>query len=88
MFFGIIFSTMTHPLVMKQILSENILSEISKRKLAEWGIQLKMSASYQPQTYGASETMNKVVENYIGCYASYLWNDWNLLLPSTGLLKT
>ncbi len=46
------------------------------------GIKLKMSSSRHPQTDGASEVMNRMVENYLGCYCWYLQNDWDELLSS------
>jgi len=46
------------------------------------GIQLKMSSSRHPQTDGASEIMNRMIENYIRCYCSYHQDDWDELLPA------
>ena len=45
-------------------------------------IQLKMSSSRHPQTDGASEVMNRMIENYLRCYCSYHQNDWDDLLPA------
>lgn len=45
------------------------------------GVQLRMSSSKHPQTDGASEVMNRMVENYIRCFCNYEQNDWDLLLP-------
>jgi len=46
------------------------------------GVKLKMSTSRHPQTDGASEVMNRMVENYLRCYCSYHQDDWDELLPS------
>ena len=46
------------------------------------GVKLKMSASKHPQTDGATEIMNIMVENYLRCYFSYHQNDWDELLPA------
>ena len=46
------------------------------------GVQLKMSSSRHPQTNGASEIMNRMIENYLRCYCSYHQNDWDELLPA------
>ena len=57
-------------------------SEFWKRLMERSGIQLKMSTSRHPQTDGASEIMNRMVENYLRCFCSYNQNDWDELLPS------
>ena len=46
------------------------------------GIQLKMSSSRHPQTDGASEIMNRMVENYLRCYCSHHQDNWDELLPA------
>ena len=46
------------------------------------GIKLKMSTSRHPQTDGASEIMNRMIENYLRCYCSIHQNDWDELLPA------
>ena len=53
-----------------------------KRLMELSGIQLKMSSSRHPQTDGASEIMNRMVENYLRCYCSYHQDDWDELLPA------
>lgn len=57
-------------------------SEFWKRLMELSGIQLKMSSSRHPQTDGASEIMNRLVENYLRCYCSYHQDDWDTLLPA------
>lgn len=42
-----------------------------KRVMEMCGVKLKMSTSRHPQTDGASEVMNRMVENYLRCYCSY-----------------
>ena len=46
------------------------------------GIKLKMSTSRYPQTDGASEIMNRMIENYLRCYVSYHQDNWDELLAS------
>lgn len=46
------------------------------------GVKLRMSSSRHPQTDGASEVMNRMVENYIRCYCEHKQRDWDLLLPA------
>lgn len=46
------------------------------------GIRLQMSSSHHPQTDGASEVMNRMVENYLRCYCSLRQDDWDVLLPA------
>lgn len=57
-------------------------SEFWKQLMKLSGIQLKMSSSRHPQTDGASEIMNRMVENYLRCYCSYHQDDWDELLPA------
>ena len=57
-------------------------SEFWKRLMKLSGIQLKMSSSRHPQTDGASEIMNRMVENYLRCYCSYHQDNWDELLPA------
>ena len=57
-------------------------SEFWKHLMKLCGVQLKMSSSRHPQTDGASEIMNRMVENYLRCYCSYHQNDWDELLPA------
>ena len=49
------------------------------------GVKLKMSNSKHPQTDGATEIMNRMVENYLRCYFSYHQNAWDELLPAAEL---
>jgi len=57
-------------------------SEFWRRLMKLCGIRLKMSSSRHPQTDGASEIMNRMVENYLRCFCSYHQNDWDDLLPA------
>ena len=57
-------------------------SEFWQRLMNLSGIQLKMSSSRHPQTDGASEIMNRMVENYLRCYCSYHQDNWDELLPA------
>jgi len=57
-------------------------SKFWDRLMELFGVKLKMSSSRHPQTDGASEVMNRMVENYLRCYCSYHQDDWDTLLPS------
>ena len=57
-------------------------SKFWKRLMELCGVKLKMSTSRHPQTDGASEIMNRMVENYIRCYCNYHQNNWDELLPA------
>ena len=57
-------------------------SRFWQRLMELCGIKLKMSTSRHPQTDGASEIMNRMVENYLRCYCNYHQNDWDELLPA------
>ena len=46
------------------------------------GVKLKMSTRKHPQTDGATEIMNRMVENYLRCYCSYYQNEWDELHPA------
>ena len=41
-----------------------------------------MSTTHHPQTDGASEVMNRMLENYLRRYCSYRQDDWGTLLPA------
>lgn len=45
------------------------------------GVNLRMSSAKHPQTDGASEVMNRMLENYIRCFCNYEQDDWDLFLP-------
>eukprot|EP00171_Calliarthron_tuberculosum_P007413 IDg7413t1 len=51
-----------------------------KELMHRCGVSLCMSTSHHPQTDGASEIMNRMVENFLRCYCSYLQRDWDELL--------
>lgn len=57
-------------------------SKFWQRLMELCGIKLKMSTSRHPQTDGASEIMNRMVENYLRCYCNYHQDDWDELLPA------
>ena len=45
------------------------------------GIRCQMASNHHPQTDGASEVMNRMVEN-MRCYCSLRQDDWDLFLPA------
>ena len=57
-------------------------SKFWQRLMELCGVKLKMSTSRHPQTDGASEIMNRMVENYLRCYCNYHQDDWDELLPT------
>lgn len=50
---------------------------------AHCGIELKMPASMDPQTDGATEKMNRTIGNFFRCYCSRHPRDWDELLAPT-----
>jgi hypothetical protein len=44
-------------------------------------ITRRLSTAYHPETDGATERMNQVIEHYLRCYATYWQDDWAGLLP-------
>lgn len=61
---------------------QKFVSKFWKHLMSHCQVKLKTSTSRHPQTDGASEVMNRMVENYIRCYCSYHQNDWDKLLPA------
>lgn len=59
-----------------------LFSKSSKQLMSLCEVQLKMSSSKRPQTDGASEVLNRMMENYLRCYCSYDQNDCDELLPT------
>ena len=57
-------------------------SKFWKHLMSLCGIRCQMSSSHHPQTDGASEVMNRMVENYLRCYCSIHQDDWDILLPA------
>lgn len=49
------------------------------------GIQRRLSTAYHPQTDGATERMNSVMETYLRAYVCYDQKDWAKLLPMAEL---
>lgn len=82
MFFENIFK---HNGITKSIVSDHgskFSSEFWKRLVEGSGVQLNMSTSKHPQTDGASEILNRKVENYLQRHCSYYQEDWDESLPA------
>lgn len=58
------------------------ISKFWKQLMSLCGVKLKMSSARHPQTDGASEVMNRVLENYLRCFCNHKQNDWDILLPA------
>jgi hypothetical protein len=41
-----------------------------------WGIELKLSTAYHPETDGQTERLNAVMEQYLRAHVNYLQDDW------------
>ena len=52
-----------------------------KRTCELLGVQRRLSTAFHPETDGATERMNQVVEDYLRAYVSYAQDDWEELLP-------
>ena len=46
-----------------------------------WGIKVKLSTAFHPQTDGQTEKANGVMEQYLRAYINYLQDDWADWLP-------
>lgn len=57
-------------------------SKFWKGVLAQWGVSVKLSSAYHPQTDGQSERLNQTLEQYLRCYVSDSGKNWSTLLPS------
>lgn len=46
-----------------------------------WGITLKLSTAFHPETDGQTEKANAVMEQYLRAFVNYLQDDWEEWLP-------
>ena len=44
-------------------------------------VDVRMSTAFHPQTYGQTERVNQILEQYLRSYCSYQQDDWAELLP-------
>ncbi|MBW0511427.1 hypothetical protein O181_051142 [Austropuccinia psidii MF-1] len=44
-------------------------------------ISRDLSTAYHPETYGQTERVNQIIEQYLWMYVSYHQDDWNIWLP-------
>ena len=68
----------------KHIISDRGPQFASRTFRALWarmGVKMAMSTAYHPQTDGASERINQVVEQYLRAYCNRSQNNWAKLLP-------
>ena len=57
------------------------LSKFWTRTCYLWGVSLKQSSAYHPQTDGQTERTNQIVEQHLRLFTSYGQDDWADLLP-------
>ena len=55
-------------------------SKFYRHLTARWGVQLKMSTAYHPQTDGQTEVMNRALEDYLRSYTKLSQDQWDELL--------
>ena len=55
-------------------------SKFYRHLTARWGIQLRMSTAYHPQTDGQTEVMNRILEDYLRSYTRSSQDQWDELL--------
>ena len=55
-------------------------SRFYKHLAERWGIQLRMSTAYHPQTDGQTEVMNRILEDYLRSYTRTAQDAWDELL--------
>lgn len=48
--------------------------------MKNYAVKLRMSSVKHPHTDGATDVINRMVENYIRCFCNYEQNDWDLFL--------
>ena len=56
-------------------------SKFWKALCARWGIDIRLSTAFHPQTDGQTEKANAVMERYLRAYINYLQDDWAEWLP-------
>ena len=57
------------------------VSHIWKRICELLNITRRLSTAFHPETDGATERANQVLEHYLRCYTTYLQDNWASLLP-------
>jgi hypothetical protein len=61
------------------------VSHMWKRICELLNIKRRLSTAFHPETDGATERMNQVVEDYLRAFVSYAQDDWKPLLPAAQL---
>ena len=56
------------------------ISKFYQHLTARWGVQLRMSTAYHPQTDGQTEVMNWILEDYLHSYTRSSQDQWDELL--------
>ncbi len=54
-------------------------SQLWKKACEKWGIRRAMSTAFHPETDGATERMNQVIEHYFRTFCTFWQNDWDSL---------
>ena len=63
----------------KTIISDRgtqFISQFWKAVCEAWGVTLKLSTAYHPETDGQTERLNAVMEQYLRAHVNYLQDDW------------
>jgi hypothetical protein len=69
------------PLAIVSDRGPKFVGQVWKRICELLKITRRLSTAYHPETDGATERANQVVEHYLRCYTTYLQDDWASLLP-------
>ena len=56
-------------------------STLWKQLCKKYGISIKFSSTYYPETDGQTENANKVVKNYLSAHINHIQDDWVDNLP-------
>ena len=67
----------------KTIISDRgtqFVAKFWKAVCESWGVTLKLSTAYHPETDGQTERLNTVMEQYLHAQVNYLQDDWAMYL--------
>ena len=58
-----------------------LISKMWNRICERYGVKIKPSTAFHPETDGQTENANKVMKNYLRAFVNHAQNDWADLLP-------